>query len=84
MQPWLKLVLLLLVTLVLPWDGVRYARQMQAALRQSERQNLRSLAITLAASMQGRTRLIYRYPAQGTRAGADDLIPLPQIGRAHV
>ena len=77
MQSWLKLALLLLVSLVLPWDGVRYARQMQAALRQSERQNLRSLAVTLAASMQGRARLLYRYPAQGTRAGADDLIPVP-------
>ncbi len=76
MRPWLKLALLVLVTLVLPWDGVRYARQMEAALRQSERQDLRSLAHTLAASLQGRTRLIYRYPAQGAEPGAYDLTPV--------
>ena len=50
MRSWLKLLLLVLVTLVLPWDGVRYARQMEAALRQSERRDLHSLARSLAAS----------------------------------
>ncbi len=76
MRPWLKLLLLVLVTLVLPWDGVRYARQMEAALRQSERQDLQSLARTLAASLQGRMRLIYRYPALGTQPGPYDLTPV--------
>lgn len=75
MRPGLKLLLLILVSLVLPWDGVRYARQMEAALRQSERQDLHALAGTLAASLQGRLRLIYRYPSLGTRAGRYDLIP---------
>ena len=75
MRPWLKLLLLVLVTLVLPWDGVRYARQMEAALRQSERQDLHSLAASLAASLQGRMRLLYRFPDQGTTPGPYDLIP---------
>lgn len=76
MRPWLKLLLLVLVSLVLPWDGVRYARQMEAALRQSERQDLRSLAVTLAASLQGRVHLIYRYPATERTPGRYDLIPV--------
>ena len=77
MRPWLKLLLLVLVSLVLPWDGVRYARQMEAALRQSERQDLHSLAGTLAASLQGRVRLIYRFAAEGTEPGRYDLTPVP-------
>lgn len=76
MRPWLKLLLLTLVALVLPWDGVRYARQMETALRQSERQDLRSLARTLAASLQGRVQLIYRYPQLGADAGRYDLTPV--------
>ena len=76
MRPGLKLLLLVLVTLVLPWDGVRYARQMEAALRQSEQQDLHSLAASLAASLQGRVHLIYRFPDQGTAPGPDDLIPV--------
>jgi len=62
MSSWLKVLLLALVALVLPWDGVRYARQMESALRASERQALRSVADTMAASLQGRTALLYRYP----------------------
>lgn len=76
MRPWLKLALLVLVTLVLPWDGVRYARQMESALRQSERQDLGSLARSLAASLQGRTRLIYRFPGFGARPGPYDLVAI--------
>ena len=76
MRPWLKLLLLILVSLVLPWDGVRYARQMESALRQSEREDLRSLAGTLAASLEGRLHLIYRYPSLGPNAGRYDLIPV--------
>ena len=84
MRPWLKLLLLVLVTLVLPWDGVRYARQMEAALRKSERQDLRSLAGTLAASLQGRVRLIYRFPAEGTDPGPYDITPVPLPAPVYV
>lgn len=77
MRPWISLLLLALVTLVLPWDGVRYARQMESALRQSERLDLRSLARTLAASLQGRAGLIYRFPAQARHPGPDTLTPVP-------
>ena len=77
MRPWLSLLLLTLVTLVLPWDGVRYARQMEAGLRRSERLDLNSLAHTLAASLEGRTRLIYRFAADARHPGPDTLTPLP-------
>ena len=75
MSSWLKILLLALVTLVLPWDGIRYARQMESALRASERQALSSVAKTLAASLQGRTGLLYRYPGSPT-PGPYDLTPV--------
>ena len=56
----LKLLLLGLMTLVLPWGGCRYARQMEAALRDGERSSLEAVARTIASSLQGRTDLLYR------------------------
>jgi signal transduction histidine kinase len=84
----LKLLLLGLATLVLPWDGIRYAREMEAALRQSEQHELQAVSETMAASLEGRMDLLYRTPpeasAQGgnpaepapTNTGPDDLTPL--------
>src|SRR5579864_385345 len=48
------------MTLVLPWGGCRYARQMEAALRGGELNSLEAVAQTIAASLQGRTDLLYR------------------------
>ncbi|HET7755647.1 MAG TPA: ATP-binding protein [Steroidobacteraceae bacterium] len=59
----LKLLLLGLATLVLPWAGCRYAREMESALREGEQTSLESVAETLAASLQGRADLLYRAPA---------------------
>src|ERR1700743_3609035 len=56
----LKLLLLGLLTLVLPWGGCRYARQMEAALREGQLNSLQAVAQTIAASLQGRTDLLYR------------------------
>jgi len=74
----LKLLLLGLATLVLPWDGIRYAREMEAALRQSEQHALQAVSETIAASLQGRNGLLYRDPAAPApaRLGAYDLTPL--------
>src|SRR3954462_15594651 len=58
----LKLLLLGLATLVLPWAGCRYAREMETALREGEQSSLQSVAQTIAASLQGRTDLLYRRP----------------------
>ncbi len=74
----LKLLLLGLATLVLPWDGIRYAREMEAALRQSEQHELQAVSATMAASLQGRMDLLYRNPGEPAPAstGPDDLTPL--------
>jgi two-component system sensor histidine kinase ChvG len=58
----LKLLLLGLATLVLPWAGGRYAREMESALRQGEADSLQALAQTIATSLQGRSDLLYRAP----------------------
>jgi two-component system sensor histidine kinase ChvG len=80
----LKLLLLGLLTLVLPWAGCRYAREMESALREGEQTSLESVAETLAASLEGRLDLLYRAPpspdSDGTGAllkpGPYDLKPL--------
>jgi two-component system, OmpR family, sensor histidine kinase ChvG len=58
----LKLLLLGLFTLVLPWAGCRYAREMESALREGEQNSLFSVAQTIASSLQGRVDLLYRQP----------------------
>ncbi len=79
----LKLLLLGLLTLVLPWAGCRYAREMESALREGEQTSLESVAETLATSLEGRVDLLYRAPpgagADGSsrlEAGPYDLRPL--------
>jgi two-component system, OmpR family, sensor histidine kinase ChvG len=74
----LKLLLLGLATLVLPWDGIRYAREMEAALRQSEQHALQAVSETIAASLQGRMGLLYRNPGEPAPVtrGPYDLTPL--------
>src|ERR1700720_4465573 len=56
----LKLLLLGLATLVLPWGGCQYAREMESALREGEENSLQAVSQTIAASLQGRTDLLYR------------------------
>jgi two-component system, OmpR family, sensor histidine kinase ChvG len=74
----LKLLLLGLATLVLPWDGIRYAREMEAELRQSEQHELQTVSETMASSLEGRMDLLYRNPGEPAPAstGPDDLTPL--------
>lgn len=74
----LKLLLLGLATLVLPWDGIRYAREMEAALRDSEQHALQAVSETIAASLQGRMDLLYRNPGEPApvNIGRYDLTPL--------
>ena len=74
----LKLLLLGLLTLLLPWGGCRYARQMEDALREGERNSLQAVAQTIASSLQGRTDLLYREgkehapPSPDTQDNTDD------------
>ncbi|HTY92428.1 MAG TPA: ATP-binding protein [Steroidobacteraceae bacterium] len=75
----LKLLLLGFATLVLPAAGYEYAREMEAALRDSEQQSLQAIAQTIAASLQGRADLLYRLvPDAGlTPPGPNDLQAVP-------
>jgi signal transduction histidine kinase len=68
----LKLLLLGLATLALPWAGCRYAREMESALREGEQNSLQAVSQTIAASLQGRTDLLYREapPAASPQADA--------------
>jgi two-component system sensor histidine kinase ChvG len=74
----LKLLLLGLATFVLPWEGIRYAREMEAALLRSEQHSLQAVAQTIAASLQGRMSLLYRNPDEPPprELGPYDLAPL--------
>jgi two-component system, OmpR family, sensor histidine kinase ChvG len=74
----LKLLLLGLATLVLPWTGIRYAREMETALRESEQHALQAVSESIAASLQGRMNLLYRNPDDSapTNLGPYDLTPL--------
>src|ERR1700741_938394 len=67
----LKLLALGLATLVLPWAGCRYAREMEAALREGEQTSLQAVAQTIAASLQGRTDLLYREPQPASDSATD-------------
>src|SRR5882724_8142194 len=60
----LKLLLLGLATLLLPWAGCRYAREMESGLREGEQNSLLSVAQTMATSLQGRGDLLYREPVR--------------------
>ena len=75
----LKLLLLGLATLVLPWEGYKYAREMEVALREGEQQSLQAIAQTIAASLQGRGDLLYRLPEDAGSAplGPNDLRAVP-------
>jgi signal transduction histidine kinase len=74
----LKLLLLGLATLVLPWAGCNYARQMETALREGEQTALQSVSQTIATSLQGRADLLYRDPhaSEAITTGPYDLEPV--------
>jgi signal transduction histidine kinase len=84
----LKLLLLGLLTLVLPWAGCRYAREMESALREGEQNSLQAVAQTIAASLQGRTDLLYRAapapaaPAESATSAAPDAAAAPDTPSA--
>jgi len=77
----LKLLLLGLFTLVLPFEGYEYARQMEAALRDGEQQSLLAIAQTIATSLQGRVDLLYRLTPDSGPAlpGPKDLQAVPLL-----
>lgn len=82
----LKLLLLGLATLVLPWGGCQYAREMESALREGSRESLNIMARTIASSLQGRTELLYRNRTYDGARSAEplDLQALPLNGAPYL
>jgi signal transduction histidine kinase len=78
----LKLLLMSLATLVLPWAGCQYAREMESALRAGEKEALGAMAQTIAASLQGRSDLLYRdsFSSGAGKPGPLDLQPMLLAG----
>ena len=82
----LKLLLLSLLTLMLPWAGYKYAQEMEIALRQAESESLTAMAKTIAASLQGRDELLYRAPTGDELPKPEryDLVPIPLSGEPFI
>jgi signal transduction histidine kinase len=82
----LKLLLISLLTLALPWAGCHYAREMESVLREGEKQSLGAVAQTIAASLQGRSDYLYRSTSNEaiTDLGPYDLLPVPLPGQPFV
>jgi two-component system sensor histidine kinase ChvG len=82
----LKLLLLSLLTLGLPWAGYKYALEIEAVLQTAERESLEGMAKTIATSLQGRDDLLYRSPTgeQLPRPERYDLVPIPLSGEPYV
>lgn len=76
-----KLLLLSLITLILPWAGCQYAREMESALRAGEEQSLAAVARVMADSLQGRADLLYRgIQVLSSPAGDSDIEPVTLSG----
>src|SRR5438270_12883931 len=73
----LKLLLLGLATLILPWGGCQYAREMESALREGEQSSLQAVSQTIAASPQGRTDLLSREALAAPDAPEAPAVPAP-------
>jgi dedicated sortase system histidine kinase len=77
-----KLLLLALTTLVLPWAGCQYAREMETVLRESEQQSLLAGAASSARARKGRQ--VQRFPpaSRSPRAASDarDVTPVVLSG----
>jgi signal transduction histidine kinase len=82
----LKLLLLSLLTLVLPWAGYKYALEIETVLQAAESESLAGMAQTIAASLQGRDDLLYRGPTgeRLPRPERFDLVPIPLPGEPYL
>jgi dedicated sortase system histidine kinase len=75
----LQLLIVALTTLVLPWAGCRYARELETALRSSQEQSLLASAGTIANALSAQPQRVF-HDAGDTRAfsaAAGDLYVYP-------
>jgi two-component system sensor histidine kinase ChvG len=75
----LQLLVVALTTLVLPWAGCQYARELETALRDSQEKSLLAAAGTIANALSAQPQRVFRDSSdtQGFAAGRGDLYVYP-------
>jgi len=75
----LQLLLIALTTLLLPWAGCQYARELESALRASQENSLQSAAQTIANALSARATSVFGEPGAAPRfdAAQGDIYFLP-------
>ena len=58
----LQLLIAALATLVLPWAGCQYARELESALRDSQEKSLLASAGTIANALSAQPQRVFRDP----------------------
>jgi two-component system sensor histidine kinase ChvG len=79
----LQLLIVALSTLVLPWAGCQYARELETALRDSQEQSLLASAGTMANALSAQPQRVFRDPDDTPAFTADrgDLYVYPLHGQ---
>ena len=77
----LQLLIVALTTLVLPWAGCQYARELETALRSSQEQSLLAGAGTIANALAAQPQRVFRDSGDGQAfsAAAGDLYVFPLV-----
>jgi len=77
----LQLLIVALTTLVLPWAGCQYARELETALRSSQEQSLLAGAATIANALTAQPQRVFRDSgdARAFSAAAGDLYVYPLV-----
>ena len=75
----LQLLIVALTTLVLPWAGCQYARELETALRGSQEKSLLASAGTIANALSAQPQRVFRDPddTEGFAANRGDLYVYP-------
>jgi two-component system sensor histidine kinase ChvG len=75
----LQLLIVALTTLVLPWAGCQYARELETALRDSQEKSLLASAGTIANALSAQPQRVFRDPddAEGFAPDRGDLYVYP-------
>jgi two-component system sensor histidine kinase ChvG len=79
----LQLLIAALATLVLPWAGCQYARELETALRDSQEKSLLASAGTIANALSAQPRRVFRESedTKGFAASSGDLYVFPLLSR---
>jgi two-component system sensor histidine kinase ChvG len=79
----LQLLIVALTTLVLPWAGCQYARELETALRSSQEQSLLASAATIADALSAQPQRVFHDAGdtEAFSAGAGDLYVYPLVAQ---